>query len=190
MEKKLVRVPFDLEMAKRITSGEVEGRIVTRRGDNARIIHFDAKNKCCIIALIDYGDGDEIPESYTQRGFYTADENQEFECDLVIEVPEYHAFKEGDILFSVYGPFIYNGKYNDKHGYGAYCSINSMGILNITGDGYIKEGNSNWTTKEVRYATEAERQELFQALQKCTEYKAKEYLRFFPISKPALGKEI
>ena len=32
METKYVRVPFDIEMAKKITNGKVEGRVVTRDG--------------------------------------------------------------------------------------------------------------------------------------------------------------
>ena len=43
METKYVRVPFDVEMAKKITNGEVEGRVVTRDGRSVRILCFDRK---------------------------------------------------------------------------------------------------------------------------------------------------
>lgn len=37
------RIPFDLELAKKITNKEVKGEIVTRDGRQARIICFDRK---------------------------------------------------------------------------------------------------------------------------------------------------
>ena len=45
MEQKLVRVPFDVESAKKITSGEMEGRIVTRKGYPAKSLTFDMANR-------------------------------------------------------------------------------------------------------------------------------------------------
>lgn len=53
MEKKTI-IPFDLEMAKKIQSGEIEGRIITKKGNTARIICFDAESACnySIIGLV------------------------------------------------------------------------------------------------------------------------------------------
>lgn len=47
-------IPFDLEMAKKIQSGEIEGRIITKKGNTARIICFDAESACnySIIGLV------------------------------------------------------------------------------------------------------------------------------------------
>lgn len=54
MEQKLVKVPFDVELAKRIQSGECEGRIVTRDGENVRILCFDRKGtELPIVALVE-----------------------------------------------------------------------------------------------------------------------------------------
>lgn len=39
-----MKVPFDLEMAKKITSGEMEGKIVTRKGYPSKILMFDMAN--------------------------------------------------------------------------------------------------------------------------------------------------
>lgn len=39
-----MKVPFDLEMAKKITSGEMEGKIVTRKGYPSKILTFDMAN--------------------------------------------------------------------------------------------------------------------------------------------------
>lgn len=38
----MVIVPFDVELAKQITNGEVDGKIVTRYGKNARISKMKA----------------------------------------------------------------------------------------------------------------------------------------------------
>ena len=53
MKKKTI-IPFDLEMAKKIQSGEIEGRIITKKGNTARIICFDAESACnySIIGLV------------------------------------------------------------------------------------------------------------------------------------------
>lgn len=44
MMAKLVRVPFDVEMAREIMDGDVEGKIVTRNGKVARIIYWKLCN--------------------------------------------------------------------------------------------------------------------------------------------------
>lgn len=97
MEQKLVRVPFDIELAKKITNKEIEGRIVTRDGGNARILCFDANGRFPIVALIDGEDG-EIPVSYTSNGLYQINETPKLGCDLMLEIPEYMTFKDGDII--------------------------------------------------------------------------------------------
>lgn len=52
------KVPFNLELAKKITKKETEGRIVTEDGLTARIVCFDLKYGGCKIlaALVDCGD--------------------------------------------------------------------------------------------------------------------------------------
>lgn len=47
-------IPFDLETAKKIQAGEIEGRIVTKKGNTVRIICFDADSACnySIIGLV------------------------------------------------------------------------------------------------------------------------------------------
>ena len=44
MEQKLVRAPFNIDMAKKITEKSVKGRIVTRDGRNARIACWNYKS--------------------------------------------------------------------------------------------------------------------------------------------------
>lgn len=100
METKYVRVPFDVEMAKKITNGEVEGRVVTRDDGNARIIWWDAEGDQPIIALIKYHDK-EYPHSFCLNGLL-----QDGDClngDLMLEIPEYMTYKDRDIVISADG---------------------------------------------------------------------------------------
>lgn len=182
METKYVRVPFDVEMAKKITNGEVEGRVVTRDDGNARIICWDAEGDQPIIALIKYHDK-EYPHSFCLNGLL-----QDGDClngDLMLEIPEYMTFKDGDILASDCGAFVYNGNYEfyrESVHYGAYCGINSCGGLNIIGDKILEEKNSSWTSfKGTRLATEQEKQKLIEALKASKEPKAKECLKMLGI---------
>lgn len=89
MEQKMVKVPFDIELAKKITNGTKEGRIVTREGRSARVICWDRKGKFPIMALIENGDN----EGYQ---YYYADGIIEHRInsgsDLMLEIPEYMTF--------------------------------------------------------------------------------------------------
>lgn len=81
------RVPFDIELAKKITNKEVKGRIVNGNGNEARIICWDKKCGCLrypIIALVSGGD-EEYIYTFTEGGIETI--NFETFRDLHIEVP-------------------------------------------------------------------------------------------------------
>lgn len=84
------KVPFDLELAKKITDKEVKGRIVNGDGNEARIICWDKKCGCRkypIIALVDSSDGEHI-HTFTEGGI----ESIGFKTfkDLHLEVPTYY----------------------------------------------------------------------------------------------------
>lgn len=84
------KVPFDLELAKKITNKEVKGRIVNGDGNEARIICWDKKCGCRkypIIALVDSDDGENL-YTFTEGGI----ESIGFETfkDLHLEVPTYY----------------------------------------------------------------------------------------------------
>lgn len=93
METKYVRVPFEVELAKKITNGEIGGRIVTKRGDDVRIVCFDVKGKAPILGLIDKEDREGF-QGYDERGKIPAYEYNELE--LMLEIPEYMTFKNYD----------------------------------------------------------------------------------------------
>lgn len=177
METKMIRVPFEEEMAKRIQNKECEGRIVTRGGYNARIICWDKKSDCYynIVALIDCV-GTEKISTYDKNG-YVVTGKEEYN-DLFLEIPEYMTFKDGDIL--TYWPngnrwciFIYKG--NDAglmHNYVTYdCDSIGNNILTF--------GKSSYISTLCNPSTESEKQSLIDALKESKEPKAKEYLKLF-----------
>lgn len=89
---KYKRVPFDLELAKKITNKETKGRIVTEDNLTARIVCFDMKyggNKI-LAALIDCGDY-EIGVRCDLDGT-CRDARKEDKFNLHIEIPTYRDY--------------------------------------------------------------------------------------------------
>lgn len=89
------KIPFNLELAKKITNKEFKGRIVTRDGRQARIICFDRKETDDIfdppkniIALVENKDGSEGVFAFRNTGMIILTE--ETDHDLQIEVPTYY----------------------------------------------------------------------------------------------------
>ena len=104
MEKTYKRVPFDIELAKKIQSGEVEGRIVTEEGELVRILCFNREHYCNILALCkvpnEYGESLLCAELNTGRYYQRIEEESEDKDKfLFIELPEEtpkHNFKPFD----------------------------------------------------------------------------------------------
>ena len=170
----MVRVPFDVEMAKKITNGEVEGRVVTRDGRSARVVCWDKKSDSIynIVGLID-GNIMEIMLTYTTNGYEVQEEERN--NDLMLEIPEYMTFKDGDILICECGtPFIYKDT-KDRHGnFSAYCGIDLQGTIFFDMKG--------WTYSIKGYANKEQKKIIIDALKASKEPKAKEYIkRFFDI---------
>lgn len=81
-------IPFDLETAKKIQAGEIEGKIRTRDGRRMRIVGYDSTvlycgNKQPIIAQ----DVDDSLRAYCKNGAFML-ENIKHPSDLVIELPD------------------------------------------------------------------------------------------------------
>lgn len=185
MEMRFVRVPFDVEMAKRISNGEVEGKIVTRDGRNVRVVCWDAKADRCILALLQ-GEFKEDCGIYANDGRIFME--GESPADLMLEVPEYMTFKDGDIATLGW-----------KIGDGRFCEWITI-LKEIDADNFsiftidyvtlcLRSDNENNFSIEfdcksdaadwVRRSTEEEKQILFDALKESKEPKAKEYLKRF-----------
>ena len=86
-QTKFKKVPFNLELAKKITNKEVKGRIVNGNGMEVRIICFDKTGRYPIVGLVMMKDGVEDLYTYSENGRENSFENS---FDLHIEVPTYY----------------------------------------------------------------------------------------------------
>lgn len=189
MEQKLVKVPFEVELAKKITNGGVEGRIVTDNSSEVRIVCFDMlDDKGHIIGLRKDDDNKEIALTFNDSGYCVQNPSRK----LMLEIPEYMTFKDGDIVtlgweneygFCKWVSLIKSVKkyaeHFDTEDYTTVCLDASTGNkfemdFDSTSDGAMCANKS----------TEEEVQILIGALKASKEPKAKEYLkRFFGIEK-------
>lgn len=98
METKYVRVPFEVELAKRIQNKECEGRIVTRDGIHVRVVCWDKiDDDSPIVALLKYREK-EVVETFMIDGRWHCEGDEESNLDLLLEIPEYITFKDGDVI--------------------------------------------------------------------------------------------
>lgn len=168
----MVTIPFDLETAKKINIGERVGQIVTEKGRNrAEIVYEDNSSICPLLVVIHSISVSADWFSATGKAF--SSENR-----LLLEVPEYTTFKDGDVLSNKDGSYIFILNMHGKYLTSFYASLNQKGILKI------EDGLSAWENQieKFRFATESERQKLVDALKASKEPEAKEYLkRFFGI---------
>lgn len=189
MEQKLVRVPFEVELAKEITNGTKEGRIVTRNGRSARVLCFDRKGtQFPIVALIEMESGIEDYFSFCINGDYEIIDNNS--KDLMLEIPKYMTFKDGDIIACGW-----EGQNESSSWISIVKSVNVLTDGVRTSDyitlivksnghlgGLLKYDNFTNSGEWIRRATKEEKQQLIDALKASKEPKAKEYLkRFFGI---------
>lgn len=88
---KFKKIPFDLELAKKITNKEVKGRIVTEDNLTARIVCFDMKFGVdkILAVLVDCGGEFEIGVRCNLDGT-CRDDRKEDKFNLHIEVPTYY----------------------------------------------------------------------------------------------------
>ncbi len=181
MENKMVRVPFDVEMAKKITNGEIEGRVVTREGDSVRILCWDKKDKTYhLAALVDDG-LEENYRSYTNEGIWNTDETCTLKkYDLMLEIPEYMTFKDGDVIaydgFDTISITMADVIRNVNDVFAHYYAELRNGKLH-----FYEEDERDVLNVGARLATESEKQKLIEALKESKEPKAKECLKMLGI---------
>lgn len=172
MEHKMVTIPFDLETAKRIREGKISGRIVTDKGRNrAEIVYEDNLSNCPLLVVIH-----SISVSadwFSATGKALSSENR-----LLLEVPEYITFKDGEVLSNEDGSFIFILNIHGKYLTSFYASLAAGAGLNISGN----FAACNNEIERYRLATDSEKQRMINALKASKNPKAKEYLkRFFGI---------
>lgn len=189
METKYITIPFQVERAKRITSGVEPGKIVTRDGRGVRVVCWDAKGDNPIIALIEDENCREWPYSYLNNGSYNIDISRDI--DLMLSVPEWATYKDGDIIYCEVD--------NGDSGVCKWVSILKGKVECFSGDLYTDEYatciiESNTCKGEMSFdgyadnidtivlANESQKQYIIEAIKESKEPKAKEYLkRFFGI---------
>lgn len=190
METKYITIPFDVERAKRISNGEEEGKIVTRDGKEVRIVCFNVRhNNYPIVGLIDEGNY-ESAESFSKNGSYSIGDG-ELDCDLLLSVPEWAIYKDGDIIYCEVDNgdnsvckwvSILKGKvewfdgdlYTDE--YATYIIESNTCKGEMSFDGYADNIDT------IALANEHQKQYLIESLKQSKDPKAKECLkRFFGI---------
>ena len=172
MEHKMVTIPFDLETVKKINTGEIVGQIVTEKGRNrAEIVYEDNSSSCPLLVVIH-----SIPVSVDW--FFATGKAISSENRLLLEVPEYTTFKDGDVLSNGDGSFIFILNMHGKYLTSLYASLAAGTKLNISDNLAAHENYIEC----YRLATDSEKQKMIKALKKSENPKAKEYLkRFFGI---------
>lgn len=86
------KVPFDIELAKKIAKGEMRGRITTLDGREARIVCWDKKpiEEYPIVVLATNDCGSEMLFTCTEEGLVINYPNYKSRYNLILEIPTYH----------------------------------------------------------------------------------------------------
>lgn len=185
METKMITIPFEVEKAKKIQAGELPGKIVTHDGRNARIVCWDRKTeqKYKIVSLSDTGKFEFV--SYNDE---TGKSDSSTENKLVLQVPEWTQFKDGDVLtcevdcgggeyykwFSILKGEV--GLMVDNIGFRSYVLYHYDSSYN-EGELTYAEYADNIDT--IRLATEEEKQKFIKRLQEEHTDKVKDILKRF-----------
>lgn len=174
MEHKMVTIPFDLETAKKIRKGERLGQIVTEKGRNrAEIVYEDDLCNAYPLLVVIHSISVVMADWFSVTGESFSSENR-----LLLEVPEYTTFKDGDVLSNEKGNYIFILNTNGKYLTSLYASLAAGTGFNISDD-IAANGNN---IERYRLATDSEKQMMICALKASNNPKAKEYLkRFFGI---------
>lgn len=169
MKKRMIIKPFDLELAKKISNGERKGEIVTiGHNHKVELVYYNKDRGMFNTLGVIYSDGDIISDWFSDNGMGARG------CRLCINIPEYTAFKDGDVLSNEEGDYLFilntNGEYLTSH----YASWKKGSYLHLN-NGHADQNN----IERYRFATKDERQEFIDALKISKEPKAKIYLKQF-----------
>lgn len=150
MENPII-IPFDLEFARKIKNGEVEGSVLMDDAEMEFVYEVEAKEHIYCLLFVRKEEGVINPVCATKVG-RTVGGNI-----LKLEVEAGAYFKKGDILISTLGnPFIYNGTIN-KGEMGCICGISAYNEITLT----TVLGRTNMCSEDeskyVRFATEEEK---------------------------------
>lgn len=177
MKQKMAKVPFDIELAKKITNGEVEGKIF----DDCykcyvRIVDFNflsSKGKFNV-AISERGKGKEVYSVFNDEGIIYLDREDKLDEKPVfmLEIPEYMTFKEGDLIAYENGDLVlFKAHIFNRKCYQQYAVLSNSGLEIGTSACMVYDG--------TQLANEEKRQVFINALKSSEHPMAKEYLRCF-----------
>lgn len=176
METKYVKVPFEVELANKIKNCEVEGRIIDNDGNYYRLVCFDlADDKGKIIGLRKNNNYTETALTFNDNGYCVQHPSR----NLMLEIPEYMTFKDGDVLYVETqdgNKFIFIKKNSKLKTYKYVSLINGQRLSFVHTECCYDE-----CIKILRFSTEAEKQSLIDALKASKEPKAKECLKMLGV---------
>lgn len=134
---KFKKIPFDLELAKKITNKEVKGRIVTRDGSQARIVCFERNEKeWPIIALVKILENYESVIICKSNGAYSNFEEKDL--DLLIEIPTYYR-DYSNFVPQKWQPCLVRDNENHLWGVQVYSHTDCQGkMLFYDDEGYVR----------------------------------------------------
>ena len=187
METKMITIPFNVERAKKIQAGEEPGKIVTREGCDVRIVCWDVKDNDfpIVAALTSLEDkNNESVLVFKEDGRSCHHENfKEDRFDLLLQVPEWTQYKEGDILVVLPEVVVIFNRFEECTD---CCKTKFFVALSAESEKLYfpdREENHFGYREDIKgYANEEQKQQLIVALKASTDPRAKEYLkRFFGI---------
>ena len=179
----MITIPFDVERAKRIQAGEELGKVVTRDGKDARVAFWDLRSGDDKHILVVY----ERDHGYQGYGTRFLDgrinDYMENNKDLMLQVPEWTQYKEGDILVVLPEVVVIFNRFEECTD---CCKTKFFVALSAESEKLYfpdREENHFGYREDIKgYANEEQKQQLIVALKASTDPRAKEYLkRFFGI---------
>ena len=183
----MITIPFDVERAKKIQAGEEPGKIVTREGCDVRIVCWDVRDNDfpIVAALTSLEDkNNESVLVFKEDGRSCHHENfKEDGFDLLLQVPEWTQYKDGDILAVSPEVVVIFNRFEECTD---CCKTKFFVALNAESEKLYfpdREENHFGYREDIKgYANEEQKQQLIVALKASTDPRAKEYLkRFFGI---------
>ena len=132
IEQNYKRIPFNVELAKKIVNGEFEGRIVTMEGRKVRIICWDKKpvdeeaHEYPIVALIQNNYNGEMLQTFTAEGV-ACYPNYKSRYNLIIEIPAYYYQDYFNFEPQKYQPCLVRNDENSFWGIQVYSHTNYQG---------------------------------------------------------------
>ena len=168
MEKRMITVPFDLELAKKIRNGEREGKIVTI-GHNYKVdlVYYNKDRGMFNTLGVIYSDNGIISDWFSDNGMGARG------CRLCINIPEYTTFKDGDVLSNEKGDYLFILNTNGEYLTSFHASWHKGGYLDFNG---VASENH---IEKYRFSTEDEKQKFINDLKASEEPKAKMCLKQF-----------